>query len=421
MGRRMGLLKSFRIGMQSAWLEILSNRFRSILTLAGIALSTGALAAILSIQAGARSSTERNIADMGGLGRVGIRTQPPRNLAEEIRFSRSRGLRLSDADSLNFSHKGLIQAFKANEEASQIRYQGMPLDVKIRGVNQEALESGERIIVDTGRHFHATEYALGSRVAIIGWMVAERLHSVREKRRMEDRSSLGEFLDVAGQRYKVVGRFVKFSSEWDDPGFTVYVPIQAMLRDLSGNNPRVEWMNIQVGNPAALESQTKDLAAYLRVLHRGVPDVTFRFFEWIEDYRRTMRTLNLIFIAVAAIALLVGAVNILNVMLSTIAERVREIGVRKALGASSFEIFLQFLVESLTLSLLGGMLGCLLGLLPLAFAGAIASAADWARPEWQGGSVLWVLGLSVLMGVVAGVTPAMKAARMDPMEALRYE
>jgi ABC-type antimicrobial peptide transport system permease subunit len=163
------------------------------------------------------------------------------------------------------------------------------------------------------------------------------------------------------------------------------------------------------------------LTGLVKSLHRGAQDFGFRLFDFIGEYASMMNNLRAVFWLISCIALMVGGVNILNVMLSTLSERVQEIGVRKALGATPAQIFLQLLVESVTLSLAGGILGTGLGLPILLFADVIEKAADGIRPELSPTDFLWVFGLTVLMGVASGLYPALKAARLSPIEALSYE
>jgi putative ABC transport system permease protein len=134
-----------------------------------------------------------------------------------------------------------------------------------------------------------------------------------------------------------------------------------------------------------------------------------------------MENLRLDFLAIASIAFMVSGVNLMNFMLSTLADRVWEIGVRKALGATNGQILIQFLSEAATLSFCGGVLGCLLGLFPLAFADELEAATDGIRPQVEPETFVIVLALSIGIGILFGLFPAWKAARLNPVEALRAD
>jgi putative ABC transport system permease protein len=419
------------IGVQASWLEMTSNRFRSVLTLAGVALAIGVVTVMTAFQTGTRKYMKNLVADMGGVGRVGMREQPANTPGEAAIFARSQGIRLSDADTLNQPQSIPLRASRVAQARLGISYQGRTRHTMVRGVDAEALSDDEKVFVESGRFPMRSEYDHGSRVAVVGWKVAELLRQIRQERSSLPRpdgvlkvpadSLAGTVIEIAGTPYTVIGVFTRRFKRWDAPGWWIYVPIQSMLHDFTGPNPKVEWMNLVVD--AADPEATLDgpLTGLVKSLHRGAQDFGFRLFDFIGEYASMMNNLRAVFWLISCIALMVGGVNILNVMLSTLSERVQEIGVRKALGATPAQIFLQLLVESVTLSLAGGILGTGLGLPILLFADVIEKAADGIRPELSPTDFLWVFGLTVLMGVASGLYPALKAARLSPIEALSYE
>jgi putative ABC transport system permease protein len=424
-------LLSVWIGVQASWLEMISNRFRSLLTLAGVALAIGVVTVMMAFQTGTRKYMRNLVADMGGVGRVGMSAQPANTPAEAALFARSRGIRLSEADSLNRPQSFSLRASRAAQARLGISYQGRTRSTQVRGVDARALSDDEKVLVESGRFPMPWEYAQGQRVAVVGWKVAELLRQIRQDRASLQRregmhaavadSLAGAVIGIAGVPYTVIGVFTRRFKRWDMPGWWIYVPIQSMVRDFTGPDPKVEWMNLAVD--AADPEATLDgpLTGLVKSLHRGAQDFGFRLFDFIGEYAAMMNNLRVVFWLVSFIALSVGGVNILNVMLSTLAERVQEIGVRKALGATPAQIFLQLLVESVTLSLVGGILGTILGLPILLFAEVIEKAANGIRPELPPGDFLRVFGLTVAMGVASGLYPAWKAARLSPIEALNYE
>ncbi|MEO7427290.1 MAG: ABC transporter permease [Fibrobacteria bacterium] len=424
-------LGSVWIGMQASWLEMNSNRFRSILTLAGVALAIGVVTVMTAFQTGTQKYMRDLVADMGGVGRVGMREQAANTPAEAAVFARSAGIRLADADSLNRPQSITLRASRVAQAYLGISYQGRTRGTQVRGVDAEALLNDEKVLLESGRFPMRWEYDRGERVAVVGWKVAELLRQIRQ-----DRSSLpgiagapqaaadsltGARIDIAGTPYTIIGVFTRRYKRWDMPGWGIYVPIRSMLRDFTGSNPKMEWMNLVVD--AADPEATLDgpLTGLVKSLHRGAQDFGFRLFDFIGDYAAMMGNLRAVFWLISCIALMVGGVNILNVMLSTLSERVQEIGVRKALGATPAQIFLQLLVESITLSLAGGILGTGLGLPVLLFGDAIEKAANGIRPELPLTDFLWVFGLTIAMGVASGLYPAWKAARLSLIEVFSYE
>ncbi|MBW8889894.1 MAG: ABC transporter permease [Fibrobacteres bacterium] len=424
-------VRSVWIGVQASRLEMVSNRFRSVLTLAGVALAIGVVTVMTAFQTGTQKYMKTLVADMGGVGRVGLRAQPANTPAEEALFARSQGVRLADADSMNRPQSIALRASRVAQANLGISYQGRTRATQVRGVDAKALMEDEKALIESGRFPIKPEYDRGERVAVVGWKVAELLRQIRQEKgwalrqggglAVGDDSLSGVVIDIAGVPYTIVGVFTRQFKRWDVPGWWIYVPIRSLLRDFTGPNPGVEWMNLVVDADNAEATLDGPLTELVKSLHRGAQDFAFRLFDFIGEYSVMMNNLRIVFWLISCIALLVGGVNILNVMLSTLAERVQEIGVRKALGATPAQIFLQLLVESVTLSLVGGIVGTGLGLPILLFRPAIEKATGGIVPELPPSDFLWIFGLTVLMGVASGLYPALKAARLSPMEALSYE
>lgn len=424
-------LRGVWIGLQASWLEMMSNRFRSVLTLAGVALAIGVVTVMTAFQTGTRKYLRNLVADMGGVGRVGMRAQPANTPAEAAVFTRSQGIRLSDADSLNQPRSIPLRASRVAQANLGISYQGRTRSTQVRGVDAEALRNDEKVLVESGRFPMPSEYDRGERVAVVGWKVAGLLRQIQQERSSlrrlggipgaEADSLPGTVIEIAGIPYTIIGVFTRRYKRWDMPGWWIYVPVRSMTRDFTGPDPKAEWMNLVVDAADPQAALDGPLTGLMKSLHRGARDFGFRLFDFIGEYASMMENLRAVFWLISCIALLVGSVNILNLMLSTLAERVQEIGVRKALGATPAQIFLQLLVESVTLSLAGGVLGTGLGLPVLLFADSIEKAAHGIRPELPPADFLRVFGLTVVMGVASGLYPAWKAARLSPIEALSYE
>lgn len=413
-------LRSVGIGVHASWLEMTSNRFRSLLTLMGIALAVGVVTVMTAFQTGTQQYMTTLVAEMGGVGKVGMRQQEANSPRQEAIFKRSPGVRLADADSLNQPQDFEVRATRLASSRLSVTYLGQQRRTQVRGVDERALIEDEKVLIESGRFFIPMEYARGERVAVVGWRFAEEMERAARKRNAPF-EVVGSVIEIAGIPYVVVGVFTRRYKQFDQPGRYVYVPIAGMLRDFMGDNPTVEWVNLQVDATAPDSILEGPLTGLLRGMHRGAQDFSFRLFDFIADYASMMNNLRAVFWLISGIALLVGGVNILNVMLSTLAERVQEIGVRKALGATPVQIFLQFVVESVTLSLAGGVLGTLLGLPILLFDDLIEKATSGIKPVFTPEAFVWVFALTVAMGIASGLYPAIKAARMSPIDALRYE
>jgi len=431
------ILRSLWIGVQASWLEMASNRFRSVLTLAGVALAVGVVTVMTAMQTGTQAYVKTLVQEMGGVGRVGLRTEAANTPLEETVFARSPGIRLDNADTLNSQQNLSLRASRIAEARLGVTYLGQTRETEVHGVDEATLAEDEKALVESGRFPNAFEYSQGARVAVVGWKVAELMRKIKNDRASSRQNPAaqepvnewdgdspdlsGDVVRIAGTPYTVVGVFTRRFTRWDRPGWWVYIPIQSLLRDFTGANPAVDWMNVKLDADDPEAMVEGPLTAFVKKLHRGAQDFGFRFFDFIGEYSTMMNNLRLVFGLISIIALVVGGVNILNVMLSTLADRIQEIGVRKALGAGPMQIFLQFLVESVTLSLAGGCLGSLLGSPVLLFSAAIEKATHGIAPSLDFAAFVWIFSLTMLMGVVSGIYPAIKAARLMPIDALRYE
>jgi putative ABC transport system permease protein len=187
-----------------------------------------------------------------------------------------------------------------------------------------------------------------------------------------------------------------------------------------GARSTISNIQLQSTDPDSINALLTRVTATMKWVHRGAEDFTFQIFNFIQEFSSMVNNITLLFSFVAVLSLGVGALGILNVMLASLADRVREVGVQKALGAKPLEIGIQFLAESITLSLVGGLAGMALGSFPVLMGDAL-NAAFHFRPILDLGIAFKALGVTVLVGVVAGLFPAWKAMRLDPIEALRYE
>jgi putative ABC transport system permease protein len=195
-----------------------------------------------------------------------------------------------------------------------------------------------------------------------------------------------------------------------------------MRRLVTGTDPQPGSVRVLVHDPKKIAESLRGIVPVLRTRHRGADDFEIRTADWVDETRRMLDNAALLMGIVSVISLLVGGLSIMNVMLSSISERIHEIGVRKALGAKRLQIFVQFTVETVTLSCMGGAVGMVLGLTPLLFRKAISTSTDGAiEPTLYLTHLFGVFGVVVLFGVIFGLYPALKASRMNPVDALRYE
>ena len=410
-------LAGIRIGIQSAFLEMRTHAIRSLLSVIGVALSMAAATSMVCLLRGTNLYLERMVQEFGSAGTIRSVAKAPGSEAERVLYARSRGLRYADADSINSGFPGTLRAFKSVDGNLPVEFRSNVKRIRTRGVDRPTLEREEKVRVQEGRFFSEEEYNRGERVCVIGWKLEQEGRQILRNPRS---SLVGSRLRVGGLEFEVIGVFTKTYREDEGPGYMLYMPVGTMRKDFSGVNPALGEMGFRMAAPDSQAAMIKALTHRFLELHKGAADVSFSGLDGLSDFLAMMGNLKITFILIIAVALGIGGTNIMNLMLSTLSERITEIGVRKSIGASRWGIFNQFLVESLVISLLGGIMGLALGLAPLLFSDAIEAAMEGIRPSADGGAFAAVFVLSICMGLFSGIYPALKASRMDPVEALRH-
>jgi putative ABC transport system permease protein len=393
-----------------------SNKVRSALTVLGIVIGVGAVIAMLAIGAGAQNTITGSIS---GIGTNLLFVM--RGGSEDVRNPQP--LTLGDAEAMRdpFAAPSVIGVAPVLQGRAEITFAGEGDIVAAVGVTPEH-ESVRNVEIAEGEFVNEIHVLGRSAVVVLGPDVAETLFGRTE-------SIVGESVRIEGQPFRVIGiTIAKGGQGPTNEDNQIYIPMstaQTRLFRRSGSD-HVDMILVQALNADAVTAAEEEISAILRNRHRtaiGEDDFTTFSQQSFLEVAETITNVFTIFLGgVAGISLLVGGIGIMNIMLVSVTERTREIGLRKAVGARKRDILLQFLTESALLSLFGGLIGIVLGWALSMLVGAIAAASNAdINPVVGLDAVLMATIFSAAVGLFFGLYPAKRAADLEPVEALRYE
>ena len=399
--------------LRSASIALLRNKMRSALTVLGITIGIGAVICVVAIGKAGQTQVEQQLNNLGdnfvwieagGRAVNGVRTGT----------HGTKSLTLADAVAIK-AQVPVIKSVSPNVDGQvQIIYGNQNWFTSYRGVSPEYFDI-KRWFVQQGAAFAQDDVDRGADVCVIGKTVRDQLFGGEDP--------IGKVIRVKGLPCTVVATLQPkgLSVSGQDQDDTIIMPYTTVQKKLKG----ITWLDdilCSAVSPDAVKLAGQQVAALLRDRHHLRPEEEDDFNirnpeDIIQAQLAASRTLTVLLIAIASISLVVGGIGIMNVMLVSVTERTREIGVRLAVGATEEAIQLQFLGESIMLSLVGGMAGVLLGIIGSILVGR---TLHWPM-QVSVGAVLIAAMFSVAVGVFFGYYPARKAALMDPIEALRYE
>ncbi len=399
--------------MQTALESLAHNKLRSFLTALGIIIGVASVIVMVALGTGAQQAVQSRFRGLGsnemtisqrrqfGGGNQGVLSKP-------ITYAQATGLK----------ELPLIVAVQASlsNTGSVVRGRESLDDTTILGVAADWIATQNPGYVAQGDFFGANDVEDKTRVVIIGQTVAKQL--------FPDEDPLGQELRINRLRFEVIGviKAIDVTDPRLDPNNQVIVPIATALNDLFGKDRSVA-VRVRVRDEKQIAAATEAIKKYFRQAH-DTPDEAqddvevFSLSSVTQAQSESAQTFALLLVGMAIVSLAVGGIGIMNVMLVSVTERTREIGVRLAVGAQRWDIVQQFLIEAVALSLTGGLIGIAVGILIIPLLTRYRSDLA-AVLTWQ--SIPQAFGVALIVGTVFGIYPAMRASRLDPMEALRYE
>jgi putative ABC transport system permease protein len=391
-----------------------ANKLRSLLTMLGIVIGVAAVIAVVALGAGAQSAVNERISS---LGTTLLTVMPGQQRgAGGISFDQSMKLTMADAKAIEEKTTTLNAVQPEINSRAQVQYLNQNASTTVVGTTYNYL-GVRKYQLDAGRMFTRVEDEGRQRLVVIGQTVLTNL-GIRSPDAI-----IGEAVRIKGLQFTVIGvlKSKGQSSPFGDPDDQVLIPITTGRFRVFGTD-RLRSISVLAQTEDKIPDAMADVQRVLRREHRLVRSKPDDFqIRSQADFLNTLGETTAVFTyllgGIAAVSLLVGGIGIMNIMLVSVTERTREIGIRKALGATKGAILLQFLIEAVVLCLMGGLVGALVG---SGGAAAMSAFAQW-NTQISPSSIVMAFVFSAVVGVLFGVWPARRAAALDPIIALRYE
>ena len=397
--------------IQVALQAIRANKLRSLLTMLGIIIGVGAVITMVALGSGAQKSVQDRIEAMGP---TLLTLFPGQSFRGGIAFNQRVSLTMDDDTALVNNRRYVSEVVPELSSNMQVQYVNQNINTTVLGTTSNYADV-HKYTVTAGRMFTTGEDEARRRYAVLGGSVPDMFQA-------NPAAMIGQEIQIRGIPFEIIGVLSQKGSQgFNNPDEQILIPLQTARFRVLGTN-RLRTIVVQARDVQSMTLGMIEIERVLRRQHKIRPGMDNDFqirnqSDILATFQDTAKTFTYLLAGIAAVSLLVGGIGIMNIMLVSVTERTREIGVRKALGATSFNILFQFLVEALVLCLAGGMIGILFGTLG---AVALSKLAHW-NTSISILAILIAFIFSAIVGLFFGIWPARRAASLDPIVALRYE
>jgi putative ABC transport system permease protein len=387
-----------------------ANKLRALLTTLGVIIGVGAVITMIALGQGARRAVEERINALG----TDVLTVMSGQHMRMGRSQASEGLTVDDAYAILERCPSVDDIAPEMSRSVQVEYLNRNTETQVVGTTPSFL-AVNRFELERGRFFDAKDIASRARVAVVGPDVLVSLNLTADQ-------VLGQTLRARGLSFEVIGVLKRKGQQgWMNPDDQVLIPLSTAQYRVAGDD-RLRAVSVKIAAGATPEAAMIEIEKVLRREHHLRPDQESDFrirnrADILSTAQDTTRTFSFLLASVAGVSLLVGGIGIMNIMLVSVTERTREIGIRMAIGATRRTILLQFLIEALTICVLGGLAGILGGATASVLLSRLAGWNTALSPQ----AILLAFLFSVAVGLFFGIVPARRASRLDPIAALRYE
>ena len=408
--------------LEETYSAVTVNKVRSGLTMLGIVIGIASVIALVAVGQGSQASIQSSINSLGA-NLVMITPGATRSVGTTVRAAAGSSETLTPDDATAIESVSNVAAVSPEVSGRyQVIYKTANTNTSVMGTTPAYLQV-RNIAVDTGNFFSDTDVSNSNRVAVIGPTVLQTLFAPSTNASATPDMAIGQTIQIKGAEFTVIGVTVaKGGSGFSNQDDMIYVPLGAAQHYLLGSTGYLTEVDVEASTQDAMTQVQNDITSLLLQRH-NITDPTQADFSILNQASivstasSVTGTFTTLLAAIAAISLLVGGIGIMNMMLTTVTERTREIGLRKAIGAKKNDITMQFLAESVMLTFTGGLIGIVLGWLSAVVISLVTGVATSVSIPY----ILLAFFVSAAIGIIFGYYPARRAAGLNPIEALRYE